>query len=87
MSSNTTSDWWRGEADWETPAGLLLRRFFATLPAEGCFRLVLQGSALRRELWPADLEVRREIIAPAIARRRVGYGETPPDYKRVLREN
>jgi hypothetical protein len=225
MSSITTSDWWRGEVDWETPAGLLLRRFFATLPAEGRFHLVLYGSAplqltlnrtwlsadvdffsdddedfnelvrragmakdqgdfylepgfrlsfrttshmraraktvqlghvnvtiphpldiligkldrldpkdllafrrvmdltghptreeflrelqnavdlfrpafdeespnrypenavrLWRELWQADLDVRRDIIAPALARRRVGYGEPPPDYKRALAE-
>lgn len=41
---------------------------------------------LWRELWQADLDVRRDIIAPALARRRAGYGEAPPDYKRVLRE-
>ena len=41
---------------------------------------------LWRELRQADLDVRRDIIAPALARRRAGYGEAPPDYKRVLRE-
>jgi len=218
-------DWWRGEADWETPAGQLLRRFFATLPTDRDFRFVLYGSAplqltlnrawtsadvdffsdddedynerirllglakgqadfylepgfrlsfrttshmraraktiqlgnvtvtiphpldiligkldrldpkdllafrrvidltghptmeeflrelqnavdlfrpafdeespnrypenavrLWRELWQADLDVRRDIIAPALARRRAGYGELPPDYKRALAE-
>ena len=41
MSSTAISDWWRGDVDWETPAGLLLRRFIATLPAERTFHLVL----------------------------------------------
>jgi len=225
MSSTKTSDWWRGEADWETPAGQLLRRFFATLPPDRTFHFVLYGSAplqltlnrawtsadvdffsdddedynerirllglakgqadfylepgfrlsfrttshmraraktvqlghvtvtiphpldiligkldrldpkdllafrrvidltghptreeflrelqnavdlfrpafdeespnrypenavrLWRELWQAELDVRRDIIAPALARRRAGYGETPPDYKRALAE-
>jgi hypothetical protein len=225
MSSTKTSDWWRGEPDWETPAGQLLRRFFATLPTDRTFHFVLYGSAplqltlnrawtsadvdffsdddedynerirllglakgqadfylepgfrlsfrttshmraraktvqlghvtvtiphpldiligkldrldpkdllafrrvmdltghptqaeflrelqnavdlfrpafdeespnrypenavrLWRELWQADLDVRRDIIAPALARRRAGYGETPPDYKRALAE-
>lgn len=225
MSSTKTSDWWRGEADWETPAGQLLRRFFATLPTDRTFHFVLYGSAplqltlnrawtsadvdffsdddedynerirllglakgqadfylepgfrlsfrttshmraraktvqlghvtvtiphpldilvgkldrldpkdllafrrvmdltghptqeeflrelqnavdlfrpafdeespnrypenavrLWRDLWQAELDVRRDIIAPALARRRAGYGETPPDYKRALAE-
>ncbi len=45
MSSTKTSDWWRGEADWETPAGQLLRRCFATLPTDRTFHFVLYGSA------------------------------------------
>ncbi len=45
MSSIKTSDWWRGEVDWETPAGQLLRRFFSALPAAGHFHFVLYGSA------------------------------------------
>lgn len=223
MSSIITSDWWRGEVDWETPAGQLLRRFFATLPPEQSFHIVLYGSAplqltlnrtwlsadvdffseddadfdelvhqagmakdqgsfylepgfrlsfrttsqmrgrakqvqlgnvtvtiphpldiligkldrldpkdflafrrvidltghptkeeflhelqnavdlfrpafeeespnrypenavrLWRELWQADLDLRRDLIAPALVRRRAGHGETPPDYKRAL---
>jgi hypothetical protein len=39
---------------------------------------------LWRELFNADLNVHSEIIAPAIERRKKGYGETPPDYKRSL---
>lgn len=223
MSSTEISDWWSGDVDWQTPAGLLLRRFVATLPPERRFHLVLYGSAplqltlnrawlsadvdffsdddedlselvrraglakeqgdfhlepgfrlsfrttsqmraraksvqlgavtvtiphpldiligkldrldskdllafrrvmdltghptrgeflrelqnavdlfrpafeeespnrypenavrLWRELWQVDLDVRRDIIGPALARRRAGYGEPPPDYKRAL---
>ncbi|MCW5558306.1 MAG: hypothetical protein KIT22_10805 [Verrucomicrobiae bacterium] len=225
MISTATSDWWRGEVDWETPAGQLLRRFFATLPPNRRFHFVLYGSAplqltlnrtwtsadvdffsdddedftefvrdlnlakgqadfylepgfrlsfrttphmrararivqignvtvtiphpldiligkldrldpkdllafrrvidltghptkgeflhelqnamdlfrpafdeespnrypentvrLWREIWQSDINVRRDIIAPAIARRRAGHGEPPPDYKRALAE-
>jgi hypothetical protein len=39
---------------------------------------------LWREIFQTDIDVRNEIIEPAIARRIQGYGETPPDYKRVL---
>ncbi|MBX3732151.1 MAG: hypothetical protein KF791_06110 [Verrucomicrobiae bacterium] len=37
-----------------------------------------------RELFGQGIDIRRDIIEPAIARRRVGYGETPPDYKSLL---
>ena len=223
MSLTKTWDWWRGDVDWETPAGRLLQAFFARLPSDRTFHFVLYGSAplqltlnrswtsadvdffsdddedyserirtmglakgqtdlylepgfrlsfrttpqmgerakcvqvgsvtvtiphpldiligklgrldskdllafrrvidltghptrdeflrelqnavdlfrpafddespndypdnavrLWRELWQSDLNVRREIVGPALARRRVGYGESPPDYKRVL---
>lgn len=39
---------------------------------------------LWRELFRSEIDIRREIIEPAIARRRQGYGEIPPDYKRIL---
>ena len=39
---------------------------------------------LWRELFHGEIDVRQEIIEPAIARRKQGYGETPPDYKRTL---
>ncbi|NOS72454.1 MAG: hypothetical protein HOP33_21345 [Verrucomicrobia bacterium] len=39
---------------------------------------------LWRELFHGEIDIRQEIIEPAIARRRQGYGETPPDYKRTL---
>jgi hypothetical protein len=32
----------------------------------------------------AEIDVRREIIEPAITRRNQGYGESPPDYKSSL---
>lgn len=41
---------------------------------------------LWREVFVAEIDLHAEIIAPALARRRAGYGETPPDYKRVLGE-
>lgn len=39
---------------------------------------------LWRELFHGEIDIRQEIIEPAIARRKLGYGETPPDYKRTL---
>ncbi len=39
---------------------------------------------LWRELFGKEINVRSEIIEPAIARRKQGYGETPPDYKSAL---
>jgi hypothetical protein len=39
---------------------------------------------LWRELFHSEIDIRQEIIEPAIARRKQGYGETPPDYKRTL---
>ena len=44
------------------------------------------GNAVRlwRELWQAPLDVGRDIVAPALARRRAGYGDPPPDYRRSL---
>src|SRR5205085_11188819 len=40
---------------------------------------------LWRELFHAEIDVSREIIEPAISKRRQGYGEVPPDYKKALR--
>ncbi|MBI3852145.1 MAG: hypothetical protein HY298_17950 [Verrucomicrobia bacterium] len=39
---------------------------------------------LWREIFHAEIDVRRDIIEPANARRKQGYGELPPDYKKVL---
>lgn len=41
---------------------------------------------LWREIFHAEIDVRGDIIEPAIARRKEGYGESPPDYKRSLGE-
>jgi hypothetical protein len=41
---------------------------------------------LWREIFKSQIDVRQEIIQPAIARRKQGYGEEPPDYKSILRE-
>ena len=44
------------------------------------------GNSVRlwRELWQAPLDVGLDIVAPALARRRAGYGDPPPDYRRSL---
>jgi hypothetical protein len=39
---------------------------------------------LWREIFHAEMDVRRDIIEPAMTRRRQGYGEPPPDYKSML---
>jgi hypothetical protein len=39
---------------------------------------------LWQEVFHAEIDVRQEIIEPAITRRKRGYGESPPDYKRAL---
>jgi hypothetical protein len=39
---------------------------------------------LWRTLFDGEIDVRREIIAPALARRREGYGQSPLDYKSRL---
>ena len=39
---------------------------------------------LWREIFGADIDIQTEIIEPAMARRKQGYGEPPPDYKRAL---
>ena len=39
---------------------------------------------LWQELFHSEINVQKEIIAPAKARRQIGYGETPPDYKESL---
>jgi hypothetical protein len=41
---------------------------------------------LWREIFRAEIDIRREIIEPAVTRRKQGYGESPPDYKGVLGE-
>lgn len=45
MNSTDDSDWWKGEVNWDTPAGRLLRRFFQSLPSDRRFRFTLYGSA------------------------------------------
>src|SRR5205814_10503234 len=43
-----------------------------------------------RRLWPLiygrEIDPRREIIAPALQKRKAGYGDPLPDYKQELRE-
>lgn len=39
---------------------------------------------LWREMFRTEIDIRRDIIEPASARRKQGYGESPPDYKSAL---
>ena len=39
---------------------------------------------LWREIFHAEIDVQKEIIEPAMARRKQGYGDPPPDYKQAL---
>jgi hypothetical protein len=39
-----------------------------------------------REIFHAEIDVQHDIVGPAIARQKQGYGETPRDYKRRLGE-
>ena len=62
MNSIASWDWWTGKVDWDTPAGALLQRFFATLPPERRFRFTLYGSAplqltLDRTWLSADVDL------------------------------
>ena len=47
-------------------------------------RYVENTERLWREVFRATINVRQEIIAPALARRKQGYGDPPPDYKGIL---
>ena len=53
----STTNWWAGEINWETPAGRLLQKFLATLPKERTFHLTLYGSA------PLQLTVDRQLMS------------------------
>lgn len=39
---------------------------------------------LWREIYGREIDIRRDIIEPALARRKLGYGQPPPDYKQAL---
>lgn len=39
---------------------------------------------LWREIFHIEIDIRRDIVEPALARRKQGYGEQPPDYKKIL---
>lgn len=50
-------NWWTGTIDWQTPAGLLMEKFLATLPKDRPFHLTLYGSA------PLQLTVDRQLLS------------------------
>lgn len=39
---------------------------------------------LWREIFHTEIDIRKDIIEPAVARRKQGYGEPPPNYKGAL---
>ncbi len=39
---------------------------------------------LWREVFQQDIDVREQIIEPAVAKRKMGFGEIPPNYKAAL---
>src|SRR4051794_30357043 len=51
---------------------------------EGPNRYIENTERLWRDVFGKSIDVHKEIIAPALERRRQGYGELPPDYKRTL---
>ena len=53
----STENWWPGEIDWATPAGELIQKFLATLPANRPFHFTLYGSA------PLQLTVDRQLMS------------------------
>jgi hypothetical protein len=53
----STENWWRAEVDWQTPAGELLQKLLAALPADRPFHITLYGSA------PLQLTVDRTLLS------------------------
>jgi hypothetical protein len=58
----STKNWWAGEIDWSTPAGVVLDKLLAALPADRFFRVTVYGSAplqlsIDRQLLSADVDV------------------------------
>lgn len=58
----STDSWWASEIDWATPAGELLKRFVAALPADRPFHITVFGSAplqmtVDRNLLSGDVDV------------------------------
>ncbi len=47
-------------------------------------RYPVNTQRLWREVFGSEIDIRRDIVEPAIARRRQGYGDAPPDYKKIL---
>ncbi len=88
---SSTADWWPGEIDWSAPAGQLLNEpqsavdlFRPAFDEDSPNRYPENTRQLWRELFGREIDIRRDIIEPAIARRNLGYREPPPDYKSAL---
>jgi hypothetical protein len=78
--------WWAGEIDWSTPAGQhAVDLFRPAFDDDSPNRYPENTHRLWREVFHGEIDVRREIIEPAITRRRQGYGEPPLDYKGALK--
>lgn len=83
MHSMCAWDWWQGKVNWETSAGVLLLRFFSTLPTDRKFRLCLYGSAplqlaLERRWLSAFVDVFSkddEYLAPWVQRAGMTTGQ------------
>lgn len=60
--------------------------FRPSFDAESPNRYPENTRRLWRELFGKELDLRRDLIEPALARRAAGYGAPPPGYKRSLRE-
>jgi hypothetical protein len=53
---NSTESWWDAQIDWETPAGVLLKKFIELLPSHRHYHLIIYGSApLQMTLDPSLL--------------------------------
>jgi hypothetical protein len=79
---------WAGSIDLSTRAAQLLKKLVAVLPFDEENGHDMANNC--RRLWPLiygrEINPRKEIIAPALAIRKAGYGEPTRDYKQELRD-
>jgi hypothetical protein len=53
----STENWWQAKIDWETPAGVLVKKLLALLPGDRHFQITLYGSA------PLQLTIDRSLLS------------------------